>query len=83
MPKIKIKIICYAGVQKYFGRELTVEISENSNYKNVLEKLIAINTKAKDVLASCRIAVNQEFVSLNDNISKSANINIIPPSSGG
>lgn len=83
MDKRSIKIICFAGLRKYFGSEVTVQVESVASYSNVIDELKAIDPEASEVLASCRIAVNEEFVSLNEPIGSENIVFLIPPSSGG
>lgn len=83
MDKRPIKIICFAGLRKYFGSETTVAVDPDSNYSAVIDELKAINPEATEVLSSCRIAVNEAFVSLNEPLKPENTIFLIPPSSGG
>lgn len=83
MNKRSIKIICFAGLRKYFGSETTVLVDSGANYSNVINELKMINPEAAEVLSSCRIAVNEEFISLDEPLKPENTIFLIPPSSGG
>ncbi len=83
MDKRTIKIICFAGLRKYFGSEITVLVESGGSYSRVIDELKAINTEAAEVLSSCRIAVNEEFISLDEPLKTENTIFLIPPSSGG
>lgn len=83
MHKRTIKIVCFAGLRKYFGSEVTVQVESGASYTNVIEELKAINAEAAEVLSSCRIAVNEDFISLNELLKSENTIFLIPPSSGG
>ncbi|MEI8115087.1 MAG: MoaD/ThiS family protein [Bacteroidia bacterium] len=83
MDKRTIKIICFAGLRKYFGSETTVHVESGISYSKVIDELKAINPEAAEVLSSCRIAVNEEFISLDEPINTESIIFLIPPSSGG
>ncbi len=83
MDKRTIKIICFAGLRKYFGSEATVHVESGASYSAVIDELKAINPDATEVLSSCRIAVNEEFVSLNEPLKPENILFLIPPSSGG
>ena len=83
MDKRAIKIICFAGLRKYFGSETTVHVESGDNYSAIIDGLKAINPEATEVLSSCRIAVNELFVQLSDPIKTESTIFLIPPSSGG
>ncbi len=83
MDKTPIKIICFAGLRKYFGSEVTVLVEKGDSYSKVIDELKAINPEAIEVLSSCRIAVNEDFISLDELLKPENIIFLIPPSSGG
>jgi molybdopterin converting factor small subunit len=83
MDKRSIKIICFAGLRKYFGSETTVLVEPNASYSNVVDELKRINPEATEILSSCRIAVNEEFISLDEPLKTENTLFLIPPSSGG
>lgn len=83
MDKRPIKIICFAGLRKYFGSETTVLIETGASYSKVIDELKLINPEATEVLSSCRIAVNEEFISLDEPLKPGNTLFLIPPSSGG
>jgi len=78
-----IKIICFAGLRKFFGSETSVFIEQHSSYSKVIEELKKLNPEATEVLSSCRIAVNEEFVNLDELMKSEDTLYLIPPSSGG
>lgn len=83
MSKINFKIVCFAGLRKYFGSETTVRIDPETTYSKVIDELVLLNPEAKEVLTSSRIAVNEEFVQMNEKIKSENTLFLIPPSSGG
>jgi len=83
MDRIPIKIICFAGLRKYFGSEVTVLVESGVSYSNVIDELKVINPEATEVLSSCRIAINEEFISLSELLKPENTLFLIPPSSGG
>ena len=83
MDKRSIKIICFAGLRKYFGSETAVLVEFGASYSKVIDGLRAINPEATEILASCRIAVDEEFISLNEQLKPGNTLFLIPPSSGG
>lgn len=77
-----MKIITYAILKDYFDKEFTLEepvrtIDELQHF------LTARNPASKDILAACRFAVNNHFVSDDFVLSTDEAVHIIPPSSGG
>jgi molybdopterin synthase sulfur carrier subunit len=59
------KIVCFAGLKKFFGDETNIEVAPEESY------------------ASCRIAVNEKFVPLDETVKDQTTLFLIPPSSGG
>ncbi|HKI90626.1 MAG TPA: MoaD/ThiS family protein [Draconibacterium sp.] len=80
---MNIKIVCFAGLRKYFGSETTVLVDSGATYTKVIDELILLKPEAKEILTSSRIAVNEKFVSLNEKIKLENTLFLIPPSSGG
>ncbi len=78
-----IKIICFAGLRKFFGSEISVSIESGAPYSKIIDQLVALKPEAKEVLTSSRIAVNEEFVLLTDILKSENTVFLIPPSSGG
>lgn len=83
MDKRTIKIVVFAGLRKYFGAETNISVAPEATYSNVIEALSRTNPEAKEVLSSCRIAVNESFVALTQKLDDADTIYLIPPSSGG
>ena len=83
MEKRSINIKCFAGLRKFFGSETTVLVEQDSNYAKVIEALQLLNPEATEILSSCRIAVNEDFVQLSETIKQEDTLFLIPPSSGG
>lgn len=83
MDKQIIKIVCFAGLRKYFGSETSVTLETDSTYSKVIDELKIAKPEAIDVLSSCRIAVNEEFVLPEQKIESVNTLFLIPPSSGG
>lgn len=78
-----IKIICFAGLRKYFGSETIVVVEPDSNYSKVIDQMKLLNPEADEILSSCRIAVNEQFVRLDEPMKSEETLFLIPPSSGG
>lgn len=83
MNRRSIKVVCFAGLRKYFGSEIVVTIDMGISYSGVIDSLKALNPESAEVLSSCRIAVKEEFVSLSEPLKPENTIFLIPPSSGG
>ncbi|MEZ5103733.1 MAG: MoaD/ThiS family protein [Draconibacterium sp.] len=79
----EIKIISFAGLRKYFGGETTINVEPGCNYSKVIEEMQLLNPEATEILSSCRIAVNEEFVQLSESMKSEDTLFLIPPSSGG
>lgn len=83
MERRSINVICFAGLKKYFGNETTVSVDQGASYSALIDELKVLKPEAAEVLSSCRIAVNEEFVSLEKPIGNENTVFLIPPSSGG
>ena len=83
MEKRSVKIKCFAGLRKFFGSEVTLLVEPDSSYIKVIEALQLLNPEATEILSSCRIAVNEDFVQLSETMKQEDNLFLIPPSSGG
>lgn len=83
MDRKTIKIVCFAGLRKYFGAETSVAVEPEATYSDVVTELVTANPEAGEVLKSCRIAVNEEFVPLSEKLKSVDTLFLIPPSSGG
>lgn len=83
MDNKSIQVICFAGLKKYFGNETTVSVGLGASYSALIDALKALKPEATEVLSSCRIAVNEKFVPLNEPIGNEITVFLIPPSSGG
>lgn len=83
MDRMNIKLVCFAGLRKYFGSQTTVTVVSGASYSAVIDELKAINPEATEVLSGCRVAVHEKFVRLNEPINPEDTIFMIPPSSGG
>jgi sulfur-carrier protein len=83
MDKLPIKVICFAGLRKYFGSETTVFLNSGASYSELIDELIRIKPDAEVVLKSSRIAVNEEFIKPYEKMNQVDTIMLIPPSSGG
>jgi molybdopterin synthase sulfur carrier subunit len=83
MEKVAVEVMCFAGLRKYFGSGTTVSINSVAACSEVIDEMIRMKPEAGEVLSSCRIAVNEEFISPQDTIRPGMTLIMIPPSSGG
>lgn len=81
--KQEVKVICFAGLRKYFNSELLVTMNLPSSYADLLSQLGSENPEAVPVLKNCRIAVDETFVPVTSLIDATKTVFLIPPSSGG
>jgi sulfur-carrier protein len=77
-----MKIQVYAILKDYFDKDFTVDETVDS-IETLNQVLIQRNPLAKDILSSCRYAVNDSFVDNQFQLQSNDSIHIIPPSSGG
>jgi sulfur-carrier protein len=77
-----MKIQVYAILKDYFDKDFTVDETVDS-IEALNQILIQRNPLAKNILSSCRYAVNDSFVDNQFQLQSNDSIHIIPPSSGG
>lgn len=78
-----VKIKLFAALKDYFDSSMQIELKSQATIQDLLDTLININPKAKDVLTTTRFAFNNQIVDLNCPLNDQAEIFIYPPSSGG
>jgi sulfur-carrier protein len=83
MDKVPVKVTCFAGLRKYFGGEITVFVESGASFSEIIDEMIRMKPDAGEVLTTCRIAVNEEFISPKEKIKSERTLFLIPPSSGG
>jgi len=77
-----MKIYTYAILKDYFDKEFSID--ENISNVALLNNFLAQrNPAAKDILAACRFAVKDNFVTNDFELQPEDQVHIIPPSSGG
>ncbi len=77
-----MKIITYAILKDYFDKEFILE-QPVQTIDELQHFLTARNPAAKDILAACRYAVKDRFVTDDFVLAPDESVHIIPPSSGG
>ena len=79
----QIKIVCFAGLRKFFDSELIMNINLPSTYSDLLKQLSCEKPEATAILKNCRIAIDETFVETNKILDPTKTVFLIPPSSGG
>jgi len=83
MEMVSVEVICFAGLRKYFGSGTTVRVGAGAPYSDAIDEMIRMKPEAGEILRTCRIAVNEEFISPGETIKSERTLILIPPSSGG
>jgi len=78
-----IKVTCFAALRKYFDATELVRCSLPVACSEILEKLKTKNPEAEIMLSKCRIAIGEQFVPANFELTDNVVVFLIPPSSGG
>jgi molybdopterin converting factor small subunit len=78
-----IKVTCFAALRKYFDATELVRCSLPVACSEILEKLKTKNPEAEIMLGKCRIAIGEQFVPANYELTENVVVFLIPPSSGG
>lgn len=77
-----MKVFLYAMLKDYFDHEVWLKEPVHS-VDELKERLLTVNEGARELLESCRFAVNDRFIE-NDYIFQTHDIiSILPPASGG
>ncbi len=83
MEKVSVEVVCFAGLRKYFGSGITVSVESGASYSEIIDEMVRMKPDAEEVLTTCRIAVNEEFISPEETVKSERTLILIPPSSGG
>lgn len=78
-----IKIHFFAGLKRFFPSSQSIPFADGMLGKDILEQLKKEKPDAIDLLSKCRVAYNEEFISLDEEVKDNDEIFLIPPSSGG
>lgn len=79
----EIKLVCFAGLRKFFNSELTLVMNLPCTYNDLLLQLSHIKPEAAAVIKNCRIAIDETFINANKQLDSQKTVFLIPPSSGG
>jgi sulfur-carrier protein len=77
-----MKVVLYAMLRDYFDHEVWLQ-QPVSTVVELKEKLLSRNDNARDLLDSCRFAVNDRFIDNNYIFQTHDIVSILPPASGG
>jgi molybdopterin synthase sulfur carrier subunit len=77
-----MKVFLYAMLKDYFDHEVWLQ-QPVSTVDELKERLLLQNENARDLLESCRFAVNDRFIDNNYIFQTHDIISILPPASGG
>jgi sulfur-carrier protein len=77
-----MKVFLYAMLRDYFEHEVWLQQPVRS-VDELKEKLLSQNETARDLLDSCRFAVNDRFIDNTYIFQTHDIVSILPPASGG
>ena len=77
-----MQVEVFAVLKEYFDKQFAIT-EKIENIELLKKHLSNQNPQAKEILRTCRFAVDDEFVSDNYQLKEHDSISIIPPSSGG
>lgn len=77
-----MKVYLYAMLKDYFDHEVWLQQPVRT-IEELKERLLAQNEGARDLLESCRFAVNDRFIDNNYIFQTHDIVSILPPASGG
>jgi len=78
-----ITVHFFAGLKRFFSAPIKMEALRIITAQDVISQLKIKYPEASDLLDTCRIAINEEFVDLSIAVKPNMELFLIPPSSGG
>ena len=80
----EVTVQLFAGARAAFGSPtVRVDLGEGGTVGDLCDRLREAHPDAVSFLATCRVAVNQEFASPEHPVPTGAEVALIPPVSGG
>ena len=80
---MKVSITPFAVLTEYLKEVVSIEIPAQTKVSELLHSLANMYPNASAILQECRVARNNEILSLDALISDGDELLIFPPSSGG
>lgn len=77
-----VNIKVFAVLKDYFDENFSIDQGVNT-VEDLKKELIERKPHSRNLLASCRFAINNSFVDTDFKLNQNDTIYIIPPSSGG
>ena len=82
--QMSVRVLLFAQLRGLFGAdELVVSLPGGSTGRDMMRWFVQRNPKVEDLLSVSRLAVNGEYVSLEQVLKDRDEVVIIPPVSGG
>lgn len=78
-----IKVHFFAGLKRYFPEPISIESEGITTLLDVFNQLKLLKPDASELIEACRVAVDENFVSLDTPAAGVKEVFVIPPSSGG
>jgi len=77
-----VKIEFYAVLKDYFSSSILIE-KKGDSIKELFDFLLTKYPESQSVLSSVRVAVNNQFVTMDYKLKENDVVALLPPSSGG
>ncbi len=81
MKRVIVRL--YAHCADRLGPETSIEVADDATATTIAEELSLRDSRLGEIVASCRVAINQEFAQWTDALADNDEVAIIPPVSGG
>lgn len=78
-----ITLILFGALKDHFEPQMNLEIETEWTGNQLFQHLKSLKPTASDVLNSCQLAINNEFIHPEEVIPEGAQIVLLPPFSGG
>jgi molybdopterin converting factor small subunit len=83
MEQIDIIIRVFGGLKTYYSESISLQLTKGTSVNEVMDKLLEMNSKAKEVLDISQLAINSTIVAKDLIITENCELIVLPPFSGG
>ncbi len=80
---MRVRVAVFANLKDYFQAELELDLPDGARAGDVARELERMEPEARELLESCRLAVDENFVDPDFGLKGDEEILVFPPSSGG
>jgi molybdopterin converting factor small subunit len=83
MEQLEITIRFYGGLKTFYSDSIRTQVTKGTQVKDVIDKLLEINSAAQEVLEISQLAIDSTIVAKDFIINEKCELIVLPPFSGG